>query len=83
MTQAELAREEGVTAARVSQLLALTKLAPEVQEMILEADPEGLGVRTVTARRLLAMVGLPASVQTAKVEEALTPFGAGPRAEVG
>lgn len=43
--------------ARVSQILGLLKLAPEVQDLILRAEPFEVGERGVSERRLRALVG--------------------------
>lgn len=53
--QAEAARLLGLTRARMSQLLALTLLAPDIQERILFLRTEG-EVRRVTERRLRSAI---------------------------
>lgn len=45
--QAEAARLLGVTRARVSQLLDLTLLAPDIQEQLLNGDATGLSERVL------------------------------------
>jgi len=50
-TRAEIARREGVTRARVTQVMALLRLAPEIQEHIL-AMPESVGRAAITERAL-------------------------------
>ena len=37
-TQAEIARREGVTRARVTQVMAMPRLAPEIREHILKTS---------------------------------------------
>ena len=41
-TQAEIARREGITRARVTQIVAMLRLAPEIQEQILSM-PRAVG----------------------------------------
>ena len=50
-SQAEIARREGITRARVTQVIAMLRLAPEIQENIL-AMPDGTGRPSVTERSL-------------------------------
>ncbi|MFH1690930.1 MAG: hypothetical protein ABIE42_11975 [Candidatus Eisenbacteria bacterium] len=50
-TQAEIARREGITRARVTQVMALLRLAPEIQDLIL-AMPEGVGRPAISERAL-------------------------------
>ncbi len=45
--QAEAARMLGLTRARVSQLLGLTLLAPDIQERLLDAEDQGLSERAL------------------------------------
>ena len=45
--QAEAARRLGLTRARVSQLLDLTLLAPDIQERLLETEATGLSERAL------------------------------------
>ena len=66
-TKAALAREAGIPRARVTQIMGLLKLAPEVQEAILEADPVEVGVRGVTERRLGRLCSLPPAEQLAAI----------------
>ena len=56
---------EGVTRARVSQILALVKLAPEVQEMVLDADPAAVGAMGATEHRLRRLCPLRPEEQVA------------------
>jgi len=53
----ELALRLGVTQARVSQLVALTFLAPDIQEQILEGNP---AIAHLTIHHLLLVARLPA-----------------------
>lgn len=55
--QAEIARREGVTRARVTQIMGLLRLAPEIQEKILDM-PEVLGRSAVTERTMRPITGL-------------------------
>jgi hypothetical protein len=50
-TQAEIARREGTTRARVTQVMAMLRLAPEIREHIL-AMPESVGRPTMSERAL-------------------------------
>ncbi len=50
-SQAEIARREGITRARVTQVMRLLRLAPEIREKIL-ALPETVGRPAVTERAL-------------------------------
>ena len=54
-TQAEIARREGITRARVTQIMALLRLAPEIREYIL-VMPEMVGRPTVSERALRPIV---------------------------
>ncbi len=49
--QAEIARREGLTRARVTQIMSLLRLAPEIQEHVLEM-PETVHRSVVTERAL-------------------------------
>ena len=49
--QAEIARREGITRARVTQVMAMLRLAPEIREQIL-ALPEMVGRPAITERAL-------------------------------
>ncbi|MCD6405208.1 MAG: hypothetical protein J7M19_05240 [Planctomycetes bacterium] len=53
-TQADIARREGVTRARVTQVLMLLRLAPEIQEHILNL-PKSVGRSPITERRLRSL----------------------------
>jgi hypothetical protein len=57
-TQADIARQEGITRARVTQVLGLLRLAPEIQEKIL-ALPCSLHRRPVTERLLRPIGAIP------------------------
>lgn len=48
-TQAAIARREGITRTRVTQIMALLRLAHEIREHIL-AMPEAVGLRSVSGR---------------------------------
>jgi len=50
-TQAEIARRERITRARVTQIMALIRLAPEIQERAL-ALPDTIRRPTITERAL-------------------------------
>ena len=50
-TQADIARREGLTRARVTQGLMLLRLAPEIQERILDM-PESVNAPRITERAL-------------------------------
>lgn len=54
-TQAEIARREGVTRARVTQILAMLRLAPEIQEDILTL-PESINRSPITEHALRLVV---------------------------
>jgi hypothetical protein len=65
-SQADLARKKGVSRARVTQILNLLKLDPEVQEMIARlGDPMLSG--SVTERKLRGLLSLSARQQTKKL----------------
>lgn len=49
--QAEIARQEGITRARVTQVMGVLRLAPEIQEQI-HALPDTSGPSTVSERNL-------------------------------
>jgi hypothetical protein len=67
-TQAELAAREGVSAMRVSQVLALLKLDPDILEAIRSLAP-GTPERLVSERALRAITGLSGERQLAEVEK--------------
>ena len=50
-SKAELARREGITRPRITQIMNLLRLAPDIQEVILGL-PKGTGERVVTERKL-------------------------------
>lgn len=54
-TKAEIARREGITRARVTQVMGLLRLAPEIQRHIL-AMPDSLHCPTVTERAIRHLV---------------------------
>ena len=56
-TQAEIARREGITRARVTQIMAMLRLAPEIREHIL-AMPESVGRPRISERVLRPLVQL-------------------------
>jgi len=56
-SQAEISRREGITRARVAQVLALLSLPPDIQERIL-ALPESVGRPAITERALRPIVAL-------------------------
>jgi hypothetical protein len=56
-TQAAIARREGITRARVTQIMALLRLAPEIQEQIL-AIPETVARPNVSERALQPIAAL-------------------------
>jgi len=56
-TQAAIARREGITRARVTQIMALLRLAPEIREHIL-AMSETVGRPEISERSLRAVVAL-------------------------
>jgi len=50
-SQAEIARQEGITRARVTQIMGMLRLAPEIQQQIL-STPDVDGRPRVTERML-------------------------------
>ena len=56
-SRAELARREGITRARVTQIMKLLALAPEIHEAI-QALPAGTPEGLVTERKLRPLVGM-------------------------
>ncbi|MBK7580534.1 MAG: hypothetical protein IPI67_10050 [Myxococcales bacterium] len=60
--RAELARRAGVSAMRVTQILALLKLDPSIKELI-RGLPAGTPERLVTERSLRTVARLERSVQ--------------------
>lgn len=82
-TQSDLAREAGISPARVSQMLSLLKLAPEVQEMVLAADPVEVGERGVTERRLRELAGNKVDEQVRAVRALLEVAGRGEALRLG
>jgi hypothetical protein len=68
-SQAEIARREGITRARVTQIMALLRLAPEIQEWILTM-PEVVGRPAISERALRPIAGLESLAdQKARFEE--------------
>jgi len=55
VSQAEVARQEGITGARVTQIMGMLRLAPEIQENIL--TPAGAFQRRPVAERMLRPIG--------------------------
>jgi|GEM_PF-466801 len=49
--QADIARQEGITPGRVTQVMGMLRLAPEIQERILSM-PDGVGRASLTERML-------------------------------
>lgn len=66
-TQAEIARREGLTPARVTQVLAMLRLAPDIQEHVLSM-PE------VLRRPVISEHALRSLVQAVDHEDQLVPF---------
>ena len=64
-TQAEIAHREGLTRARVTQVLGLLKLAPEIREHVL-SKPSTNGHRALSERSLRPLIGLPPWRQLAR-----------------
>ena len=56
-TQAAIARREGITRARVTQIMALLRLAPEIQEQILSM-PRMVGRPAISERALRPVIQL-------------------------
>ena len=66
---AELSREQGITRARVSQVMSLLRLAPEIQDYIDNLD-EQKGVRHLTERKMREVVKIEdAAGQVAQFEK--------------
>jgi hypothetical protein len=57
MTQAAIAQREGITRARVTQIMALLRLAPEIQKHIL-GMPDAVGRPAISERRLRTITRL-------------------------
>jgi hypothetical protein len=53
-SQADIARQEGLSRARVTQVMGMLRLAPEIQERIF-APPENGSRRPITERALRAI----------------------------
>jgi len=66
-SRADLARQEGVSAMRVTQVLALLDLHPEIQNAI-RALPSGSPERCVSERRLRPLTQLPGREQIREIE---------------
>ena len=66
-TRSELAREEGVSAMRVTQVLALLKLHPAIRDAI-RALARGTAERAVTERRLRPLTRLSYDQQIREIE---------------
>jgi hypothetical protein len=56
-TRAEIARQEGITRARVTQIMAMLRLAAEIREQILSV-PRMVGRPAISERALRAIVTL-------------------------
>ncbi|MEW5692798.1 MAG: hypothetical protein AB1765_05835 [Candidatus Hydrogenedentota bacterium] len=56
-TQSDIAREMGITRARVSQIMALLKLAPEIQKALLSLQ-EQKTIRFFSERRLRPLLNI-------------------------
>lgn len=70
VSQKDIAKREGVTAARVSQVMRLLSLAPEIQERVLLLEAVD-GVEPVTEKALRALAGVGAwTAQVARVSTA-------------
>ncbi len=68
-TQAEIARREGITRARVTQIIGLLRLAPEIQEHVLSL-PDMVRRPAITERALRPIAQLEgAAEQKARFEE--------------
>jgi L-lysine 2,3-aminomutase len=66
-----LARKKGISRARVTQILNLLKLAPEIQEMVVRlGDP--LLSPSVTERKLRVLLSLTARQQKQRLEMLLS-----------
>ena len=66
--RAAIARQEGITRARVTQVLGLLGLAPEVQQHILDLPPKTTS-RPVSERALRPLAQLPHPQQSARFGE--------------
>lgn len=55
-TQAEIARREGITRARVTQIMALIRLAPEIQDHVLSLS--AMAHRSVITEKALRPIAL-------------------------
>ncbi len=72
--QAAIARREGITRARVTQVMALTRLAPEIQDYILSL-PDTAGRTKLTERALRPIGHLDSQLdQRARFRELLQPL---------
>ncbi len=71
-SRAAIAREEGLTRARVTQVLDLLKLAPEIREHILSM-PSINGHRSLSERSLRPLTCLPLSQQMARFKRLQRP----------
>jgi hypothetical protein len=81
-TQAEIASQEGLTRARVTQLLNLLKLPPDVQRAILSL-PVGTPARVVTERKLRRITSLPPAQQRAAAQWLVVAAAAAPSPATG
>ena len=70
-SQADLARKKGISRARVTQILKLLKLDPEVQEMVIKlGDPLPWG--SATERKLRGLQSRSAREQRSRLEVLLS-----------
>jgi hypothetical protein len=77
----EIARREGLTRARVTQVLGLVRMAPEIQEHIL-ALPETAGRPAISERALRPVARIPRTRdQLHAFQQLLTRSGAAPRVD--
>jgi len=72
--RAGLAARSGVSAMRVTQILALTKLAPEVQDFV-RSLPPGTPERRVTERSLRDLTTMPPAEQLLHASRHVPGFG--------
>lgn len=72
--QAEIARREGITRARVTQILGLLRLAPAIQEHVLSL-PDMANLPTITERSLRPIAQIEnQSDQRARFRELIQPL---------
>ena len=74
--QAAIARREGITRARVTQVMGMLRLAPEIQQHVLSL-PDMVRRQAISERALRPIAQLPqARQQLHAFQELLTPLGA-------